>query len=206
MATNNITFLLFVIIVTNYALRRHIINHRILSAKSKVRVSLQNSIKHSGSERVKESFFPHPRLTLSLIPMHSYLTIDFFSFQEILGPNINNVLTWMTCPKKVALVWTEPLRLINWALIPTVEEVWRHVTMVAKFLDLNNLSWQRRPFVLSNDGKKIVGYRFVPECNQVQESHTCQFLCFFCHTHGSMRSRKFFSTMATWRPCLRRKS
>ena len=155
MATNNITFLLFVIIVTNYGLRRHIINHRILSAESKVRVTLQNSIKHSGSERVKESFFPHPRLTLSLIPMHSYLTLDFFSFQEILGPNINNVLTWMTCPKKVALVWTEPLRLINWALIPTLEgEVWRHVTMVAKFLDLNNLSWQRRPFVLSNDGKK----------------------------------------------------
>ena len=206
MATNNITFLLFVIIVTNYGLRRHIINHRILSAESKVRVTLQNSIKHSGSERVKESFFPHPRLTLSLIPMHSYLTIDFFSFQEIFGPNINNVLTWMTCPKKVALVWTEPLRLINWALIPTVEEVWRHVTMVAKFLDLNNLSWQRRPFVLSNDGKKIVGYRFVPECNQVQESHTCQFLCFFCHTHGSLRSRKFFSTMATWRPRLRTKS
>ena len=154
MATNSITFLLFVVIVTNYGLRRHIINHSILSAESKVRVTLQNSIKHSGSERVKESFFPHPRLTLSLIPMHSYLTIDFFSFQEILGPNINNVLTWMTCPKKVALVWTEPLRLINWALIPTVEEVWRHVTMVAKFLDLNNLSWQRRPFVLSNDGKK----------------------------------------------------
>ena len=30
-------------------------------------------------------------------------------------------------------------------------ELWRHVTMVAKFLDLNNPSWQRRPFALSND-------------------------------------------------------
>ena len=30
-------------------------------------------------------------------------------------------------------------------------EVWRHVTMVAKFLDLNNLSWKRQRFVLSND-------------------------------------------------------
>ena len=34
-------------------------------------------------------------------------------------------------------------------------EVWRHVTMVAKFLDLNNFSWQRRPFALLNDGRKV---------------------------------------------------
>ena len=33
--------------------------------------------------------------------------------------------------------------------------MWRHVTMVAKFLDLNNLSWQRRPFALSNDKRKV---------------------------------------------------
>jgi len=30
-------------------------HHRILSADSKVKVTLQNSIKHSGSERVKHS-------------------------------------------------------------------------------------------------------------------------------------------------------
>ena len=35
------------------------------------------------------------------------------------------------------------------------EEVRRHVTMVAKLLNLNNLSWQRRPFALSNDGRKV---------------------------------------------------
>ena len=34
-------------------------------------------------------------------------------------------------------------------------EVWRQVTIVAKFLDQNNLSWQRRPFGLSNDGRKV---------------------------------------------------
>ena len=34
-------------------------------------------------------------------------------------------------------------------------EVWRHVTMVAKILDLKNFSWQRRPFALSNDGRKV---------------------------------------------------
>ena len=33
-------------------------------------------------------------------------------------------------------------------------EVTRHVTMVAKLLNLNNLSWQRRPFAMSNDGRK----------------------------------------------------
>ena len=27
--------------------------------------------------------------------------------------------------------------------------------MVAKFLDLNNCSWQRRPFAFSNDGRKV---------------------------------------------------
>ena len=32
--------------------------------------------------------------------------------------------------------------------------MWRHVTVVAKFLNLNNLSWQRQPFTLSNDGRK----------------------------------------------------
>ena len=31
----------------------------------------------------------------------------------------------------------------------------RHVTMVAKLLNLNNLSWQRRPFALSNGGRKV---------------------------------------------------
>ena len=40
--------------------------------------------------------------------------------------------------------------------------------MVAKFLDLNNLSSQRRPFALLNAGKKGIGYRFVPECNIAQ--------------------------------------
>ena len=35
-----------------------------------------------------------------------------------------------------------------------MKEVWRHVTMVAKFLNLNNLSWQRQPFALPNDGRK----------------------------------------------------
>ena len=60
-------------------------------------------------------------------------------------------------------------------------EVWGHVTMVAKVLNLNNLSWQRQPFALSNDGRK--GYCFVLECNYAQESHwhTCHFCHFFCH-------------------------
>ena len=51
--------------------------------------------------------------------------------------------------------------------------------MVAKVLNLNNLSWQREPFALSNDGRK--GYCFVIERNYAQESHTCHFCHFFCH-------------------------
>ena len=34
-------------------------------------------------------------------------------------------------------------------------EVWRYATMVAKFLNLNNLSWQRQPCVLSNNCRKV---------------------------------------------------
>ena len=47
-------------------------------------------------------------------------------------------------------------------------EVRRHrVTMLAKFLDLNHLSWQRQSFALSNGGrwKVRMGYRLVPSCN-----------------------------------------
>jgi len=49
--------------------------------------------------------------------------------------------------------------------------------MVAKCLDLNNFSWQRRPFV--KRWKKSVGYPVVPECNHAQESQTCQFFFVF---------------------------
>ena len=34
--------------------------------------------------------------------------------------------------------------------------VWRHVTMVAKFLDLSITSWDRRPFALLDDGRKVL--------------------------------------------------
>ena len=34
-------------------------------------------------------------------------------------------------------------------------EVWRHVTVVAKFLDLNSLSGQRQSFALSNDERLL---------------------------------------------------
>ena len=34
-------------------------------------------------------------------------------------------------------------------------EVWCQIIMVAKILDLNNFSWQRRLISLSNDGRKV---------------------------------------------------
>lgn len=43
--------------------------------------------------------------------------------------------------------------------------------MVAKSLDLNDISWRRRSFALSNKKRKVIEYRFVPECNHTQESH-----------------------------------
>ena len=66
-------------------------------------------------------------------------------------------------------------------------EVRRNVSMVPKFLDLNNLSWQRQPFALSNGGRKVMGYGFVPECNHAQRSHACQFVPFFSATFAVPR-------------------
>ena len=77
-------------------------------------------------------------------------------------------------------------------------EVWGQVTMVPKVLNLNNLSWQRQPFALSNDGRK--GYCFVRECNHAQESHTCHFCHFFLpclQDHRLLRSWNFV-TLSTW--------
>ena len=78
--------------------------------------------------------------------------------------------------------------------------VWRHVTMVARFLDLNHRSWQRRPFSLSNDGRKewttvfilsAIKYRKVihTNCSLFSMSHL--------QDHGLLRSRNFV-TMVTW--------
>ena len=51
--------------------------------------------------------------------------------------------------------------------------------MVAKFLDLKDLSRQRRLFALPNDGKRSVGYSFVPECSHAQEKCTESHLFIF---------------------------
>ena len=58
-------------------------------------------------------------------------------------------------------------------LLNVLTIVWRHVAMVAKFLDHNNLTWQRRPFALSNDGRKVwtTVFFFSWALNHAQESH-----------------------------------
>ena len=75
--------------------------------------------------------------------------------------------------------------------------------MVAGFLDLNNLSWQRRPFALSSHGKKLwVTILFLSAI--MHRSHACQIFSFlFCfffliylHDHALLRSRSF-ATMVT---------
>ena len=93
--------------------------------------------------------------------------------------------------------WTE-----DWAWLTLWSiEVWGRVTMEAKFLDLNNLSWQRRPFALSNDGRKVWATIFILSAI-MQRSHACHLYHFFflpyLQDHGLLRSRNF-ATMATWR-------
>ena len=73
--------------------------------------------------------------------------------------------------------WTEDwARLTLWSI-----EVWGRVTMVAKFLDLNNLSWQRRPFALSIDGRKVWATILILSAI-MHRSHACHlYRFFFCH-------------------------
>ena len=74
--------------------------------------------------------------------------------------------------------------------------------MVARFLDLNNLSWQRRPFALSGDGRKLwATILFLSAI--IHRSHACQIVLFFfflpyLQDHALLRSRSF-ATMVTWR-------
>ena len=56
------------------------------------------------------------------------------------------------------------------------EWLWYHVTMVTKFVDLNNTFLTELAIWVNKQLKKSLGYcRFVPKWNHVQESHTCQF-------------------------------
>ena len=70
--------------------------------------------------------------------------------------------------------WTE-----DWAWLTLWSiEVRGRVTMEAKFLDLNNLSWQRRPFALSNDGRKVWATILILSAI-MQRSHACHLYHFF---------------------------
>ena len=78
--------------------------------------------------------------------------------------------------------WTEDwARLTLWTM-----ELWGLVTMVAKFLDLNNCSWQRRPFAFSNDGRKVWATMLIQSAI-IHRSHACHFYrffssCYICRT------------------------
>ena len=76
------------------------------------------------------------------------------------------------------------------------DEAWRHVTMVTKFLNLSNISWQRRPFAY--EGKIWATILFLSS----GKSFTVNvFAIFFFATFagpGMLRSRNF-ATIATRR-------
>ena len=59
-------------------------HHRISSTDSKVRVTLQNCIKHSGSERVNYETTKKTTQTF-LIPVCSFATRNFFSLDNQLS-------------------------------------------------------------------------------------------------------------------------
>ena len=53
--------------------------------------------------------------------------------------------------------------------------------MVAKFLDLNNLSWQRRPFTLSNHQRKVWDTVLFLSAMMHRKGIHVNFFHFFCH-------------------------
>ena len=80
--------------------------------------------------------------------------------------------------------------------------MWHNVTIVAKFLNLNNLSWQRWPFALLKDGRKVwatilllgaITHRKVLSIFSFSLSSFLQYL----QDHCLLRSRNFVS-MVTW--------
>ena len=71
-------------------------------------------------------------------------------FRPNWGPKDSQKFFWRLAPPRPLISgsgWPSPPPLSAGLDLPL------QVTMVAKFLELNNLSWQRQPFALSNDGK-----------------------------------------------------
>ena len=70
--------------------------------------------------------------------------------------------------------------------------------MVAKLLDFNNISWQRWPFALANDGRKVCSISGVIDRKFIPVHFFFFFFLPCLQDHSFLRSRNFV-TMATWR-------
>ena len=70
-------------------------------------------------------------------------------------------------------------------------EMCRPVIMVAQFLDLKNLSWQRRPFALSNDGRKVWANVLFPSATMHTKVTHANFFLPYLQDCGLLRSRSF---------------
>ena len=72
---------------------------------------------------------------------------------------------------------------------------WRHLPphplMVAQFLDLKNLSWQRRPFALSNDGRNVWANVLFPSATMHTKVTHANFFLPYLQDCGLLRSRSF---------------
>ena len=70
-------------------------------------------------------------------------------------------------------------------------EMCRPVIMVAQFLDLKNLSWQRRPFALSNDGRNVWANVLFPSGTMHTKVTHANFFLPYLQDCGLLRSRSF---------------
>ena len=105
----------------------------------------------------KSSSFPAlfclTKNVLSLSQYALWSAVNLFSFSILTG-----IVIKIESMRSFCVVFWSITRSVDSSLNQSQleeTEVWRHVTMVAKCLFLNNLFWQRQPFTLSKDGRRV---------------------------------------------------
>ena len=102
------------------------------------------------------------------------LSVGCNSISEFHIIGLNHEILYQTkCTRKLNLYKYE---------IARAREVWRHVTMEAKFLNLDNLSWRGQSFALSNDERIVwTTVLFLSAIIYSKVIHVNFFVFFFCY-------------------------
>ena len=121
---------------------------------------------------------PLSRINKSLDSLIAPLFIDVSRIQRVpWNLNENNIF----CRKKFYHIWNSVLCNVIFMIFPIERKSVTSRYRGNKILDLNNLSWQIKPFALCNDGRKVwATVLFMSEIMHRKVMHI-SFLGFFCH-------------------------